>query len=109
MYKLFKWLYLDLWLPANFYFSVLYNQIAQLKFLAELMVIVGLAWLYLTGHVLTHRELLVVFLVIFLLGIGAGYGLVRLGVPQKGNRLGNLVNPQIVEIIERLRKIEEKL
>lgn len=109
MFKFLKWLYLDIWLPVNFHFSVLYGQIVQLKFLAELMVIVGLGWLYLTGHILTHKQLLGVFAVLFLLGTVAGYGLVRLGIPQRGNKLANSVNKEFMEIIDRLDKIEKKL
>ena len=73
------------------------------------MVFVGIIWLYFTGHILGHKELLIAFVFFFLTGIGGGYGLVKLGVPQKGNNLGNNLNPQIVDILERLERIEEKL
>lgn len=107
--KFLKWLYLDVWLVMNFYFGVVYNQVSQFKFLAEIMVLVGVGYFYLFGGRLTHKQLLLTFAALFVLGIGAGKLLVILGVPQKGNKLGNSINPELTEILERVKKIEEKL
>ncbi len=80
--KFLKFIYLDLWIPANFYFSILYAQVSQIKFLVEVMTLIALGWLYLTGKILDHKQLIIIFLFLFSLGILAGLG--RLGLVFSG-------------------------
>ncbi len=109
MFKFFKWIYLECWIPANFYFSQFYGQIGQLRLAAEMIIAGGIIWLYFTGHILTHFQLYLAGAGVIAIGITGGYGLVKLGVPQKSNKMGNAVNPQFLEILDRLKKIEDKL
>lgn len=107
--RFFKWLYIEIWLPVNFYFGVFFSQLAQFKIVMEIMVFLGAGYLYFTDKKFTNHQLLFLSIGFFLIGSFIGLWLTKAGVLRKGNTLGNAQNKELMEILERIKKIEEKI
>lgn len=100
-----RWLLLDVWTPANIRFNIVYGFFAQFKFLFEIILIISALYFLWFGHTPSRKLLLLIFVVIFILGVVFGDILIRFGIPQKIAEKNNKINPQIDKINEIAKKL----
>ena len=93
---------------ATWYMGVAKGEITKpLQFWNETLLI--LIYLKTINIVPTIYWTLGIYIIIYVLFVVVGKFLVWLGVLAYNTRLGNLQNPEIMEIIKRLERIESKL
>ena len=96
------------YLRAVWYMGVAKGEITKpLQFWNETLLI--LIYLKTMGIIPTIYWTIGIYMGIYVLFIIFGKILVLIGVVAYNNRLGNTQNPEIMEIIKRLERIEEKL
>lgn len=107
MKVLFKFLYLHVWKGVTFYIGILYNEIAQIKSVLEIMagVVAFCAWRHIN---LTNRQIAVMTLGVGMLSVVAGWLLEKSGGPQKSNAQNNSINPELSEIADWVREQKAK-
>ena len=103
--RFIKWLLVSAWTPLNIRFSVVYGFFAQVKFLLELMLILGGGYFLIFGTKPSNKLLVISFIIIFITATGVGDILIRYDIPQKIAEKNNKINPQL----DLINKIAKKL
>lgn len=102
---LVSYIYGDLWQPVLLRIGLVYNEVSTIKSIIEFVAIIGIFF----GYQGQLPKLAMFGAMVLLVAILAGHILIHLGIPQKKASLNNQLNPQMVEVLERLKRIEEKL
>jgi len=103
MKPLLKYLYLNIWKKITYYIQILYNEIAQIKSVLEIMagVIAFCAWRHIN---LSNKQILLLALGVGVVSVLAGWLLEKSGGPQASNKLNNSINEELMEIVKFVRK-----
>lgn len=110
--RFLKFLLEEIWTPVNIRFGVVYGFFAQVKFLLELVLILGGLYFIWFGTKPSNKFLLLIFGAIFISAAGIGDILIRYNIPQKIAEKNNKLNPQIDKInliLEKLNDLERKI
>ena len=109
MKKLLTWLWFGVYVPANIRIGIVYGLLSNVKFIIELVIGFGVLWFYWFKVLPTHKQLLIISVVILSSWVWLGDIMLRNNIPQKMTEISNRYNPQISNIDKVLENTEKLL
>lgn len=91
---------------AMWYLSLTAGEYGKIgRFVNEFLLL--MTFLTVRGIRITKKQAAIAYIAVVVIAVVVGIGIKNIGTVKIGNELNNKENPQMVEILERLKRIEE--